>query len=87
VRDVWRLDLATMRWEPMLPPLVTTRSYHACCAVRGTLFVIGGITPGGGCVCAICLTKFLSLAWAARFCKDGFRERAESEERRGVAAE
>jgi hypothetical protein len=33
VGDVWRLDLATLRWEPM-PALVTARSSHACCAVR-----------------------------------------------------
>jgi hypothetical protein len=42
----WRLDLATMRWEPM-PSLVTGRCMHACCAVRGTLVVLGGQTAGG----------------------------------------
>jgi hypothetical protein len=47
VRDVWRIDLATMRWEPM-PSLVTARSGHACCAVRGTLVVLGGRTSGEG---------------------------------------
>ena len=47
VRDMWRLDLATLRWEPM-PALVATRSTHACCAVRGTLVVLGGRTPGAG---------------------------------------
>jgi hypothetical protein len=41
VRDVWRLDLATLRWEPM-PSLVTARYGHACCAVRGTIVVLGG---------------------------------------------
>jgi hypothetical protein len=46
VRDVWRLDLATLRWEPM-PALVTARQGHACCAVRGALVVLGGDTPGG----------------------------------------
>jgi hypothetical protein len=45
VRDVRRLDLATLRWEPM-PALVTARSDHACCVVRGTLVVLGGMTPG-----------------------------------------
>jgi hypothetical protein len=45
VRDVWRLDLATLRWEPM-PALVTARQEHACCAVRGALVVLGGRTPG-----------------------------------------
>jgi hypothetical protein len=45
VKDVWRLDLATMRWEPM-PVLVTAREGHACCAVRGALVVLGGRTPG-----------------------------------------
>jgi hypothetical protein len=41
VSDVWRLDLATLQWEPM-PALVTGRSGHACCVVRGTLVVLGG---------------------------------------------
>jgi hypothetical protein len=43
--DVWRLELATMRWEPM-PALVTARRLHACCAVRGALVVLGGFTQG-----------------------------------------
>jgi hypothetical protein len=43
VSDVWRLDLATMRWEPM-PALVTPRWDHSCCAVRGALVVLGGTT-------------------------------------------
>jgi hypothetical protein len=47
VSDALRLDLATMRWEPM-PALVTARSYHACCAVRGAPVVLGGITPREG---------------------------------------
>jgi hypothetical protein len=41
--EVWRLDLATMQWEPM-PGLVTARLHHACCAVRGSLVVLGGRT-------------------------------------------
>jgi hypothetical protein len=45
--DVWRLDLATMQWEPM-PALVTARSNHACCAVRGRLVVLGGQTAVDG---------------------------------------
>jgi hypothetical protein len=44
---VWRLELATMRWEPM-PALVTGRYLHSCCAVRGALVVLGGSTPGRG---------------------------------------
>jgi hypothetical protein len=47
VGDALRLDLATMRWEPM-PALVTARSEHACCAVRGTLVVLGGVLQEGG---------------------------------------
>jgi hypothetical protein len=43
VGDALRLDLATMRWEPM-PALVTARSRHVCCAVRGDLVVLGGYT-------------------------------------------
>jgi hypothetical protein len=46
VSDVLRLDLATMRWVPM-PALATARSHHACCAVRGALVVLGGLTPAG----------------------------------------
>jgi hypothetical protein len=47
VGGVWRLDLATMRWEPM-SALVTARSYPACRAVRGTLVVLGGTPAAGG---------------------------------------
>jgi hypothetical protein len=43
VREVRRLDMATLRWEPM-PALATARDGHACCAVRGSLVVLGGIT-------------------------------------------
>jgi hypothetical protein len=43
VSDVWRLNLATLRWEPM-PALATARFGHACCAVRGALVVLGGLT-------------------------------------------
>jgi hypothetical protein len=45
--DALRLDLATMRWEPM-PALVTARDEPACCAVRGTLVVLGGETSMTG---------------------------------------
>jgi hypothetical protein len=45
--DVWRLDLATLRWGGM-PALVTGCLGHACCAVRGKLVVLGGITSDGG---------------------------------------
>ena len=41
VNDVWRLDLATLRWEAM-PALGAARTHHACCAVRSSLVVIGG---------------------------------------------
>jgi hypothetical protein len=44
--DVWKLDLATLRWEPM-PSLVAARGGHACCAVRGKLVVLGGETSAG----------------------------------------
>jgi hypothetical protein len=46
VSDVWRLDLATLRWEPM-PALVNARQGHACCVVRGALVVLGGSPLGG----------------------------------------
>jgi hypothetical protein len=45
VSDVWRLDLASMRWKPM-PALINARSAHVCCAVRGALVVLGGDTSG-----------------------------------------
>jgi hypothetical protein len=45
VSDAWRLDLATLRWEPVTA-LVTVRGEHACCAVRGALVVLGGSTAG-----------------------------------------
>jgi len=44
MEQVWRLDLATLRWEGM-SALVDARSDHACCAVRNDLFIIGGATP------------------------------------------
>jgi len=40
--DVWRLNLATLCWEVM-PDLLCRRSEHACCAVRDTLIVLGGV--------------------------------------------
>ena len=42
---VWRLDLATMRWEPMPAHKQTIRELLVCCAVRGNLLVIGGTIP------------------------------------------
>jgi hypothetical protein len=44
--EVWRLDMATLRREPM-PALVNARQLHACCAVRGSLVVLGGQTSDG----------------------------------------
>jgi hypothetical protein len=46
VRDVLRLDLATMRLVHM-PALATGRNHHACLAVRGKLVVLGGGTAAG----------------------------------------
>jgi len=43
---VWRLDLASLQWESMPRP-VTARHDHACCAVGGSIAVIGGITRVG----------------------------------------
>lgn len=40
-RDVWRLDLAKLRWE-RLSDLRVGRSDHACCAIRGAVVVLGG---------------------------------------------
>jgi hypothetical protein len=53
VRDeMWRLDLATLRWEPM-PALVTGRDGPACCVVRGTLVVLGGRTSVGSPISSV----------------------------------
>jgi hypothetical protein len=46
VSDALKLDLARMRWDPR-PTLVTARSRHVCCAVRGALVVLGGSTAEG----------------------------------------
>jgi len=43
VSDVRQLNLATLRWEAM-PSLLLAREDHACCAVRGALVVLGGVT-------------------------------------------
>jgi hypothetical protein len=40
--DVWRLDLGELRWERM-PSLTLERADHACCAVRGSVVVLGGM--------------------------------------------
>jgi hypothetical protein len=45
VEQVWRLDLSTLRWETM-PALLDARCYHACCAMRDSLVVVGGTTDG-----------------------------------------
>ena len=45
--DMWRLDLATMQWEPMLA-FATARYSHMCCTVRGALVLLGGVITGGG---------------------------------------
>jgi hypothetical protein len=44
--NVWRLDLASLRWNT-LPSLMVARYDHACCAVRGSVAVIGGRTLVG----------------------------------------
>jgi hypothetical protein len=46
VEQVWRLDLSTLRWDAM-PSLVDARCFHACCAVRDNLVVVGGETNEG----------------------------------------
>jgi hypothetical protein len=43
--DVWRLNLAELRWEPM-PSHTRGRAFHSCCAVRGAVVVLGGIALG-----------------------------------------
>jgi hypothetical protein len=46
VEQVWRLNLSTLRWKAM-PALVDVLCYHACCAVRDNLVVIGGVPSEG----------------------------------------
>jgi hypothetical protein len=50
--EVWRLDLATMRWGAM-PALVTARYFHACCTVRGKPVVFGGTGSVLGCFSSV----------------------------------
>ena len=38
---VWRLNMATLRWESMRS-LGTARFHHSCCTVNGALVVVGG---------------------------------------------
>ena len=40
--NVWRLDLAELRWKRM-PNLTRPRYGHACCAVRWGFSVLGGV--------------------------------------------
>jgi hypothetical protein len=44
--NVWRLDMASLQWESM-PALATARFNHACCAMRGSVAIIGGCTVVG----------------------------------------
>jgi hypothetical protein len=46
VSDVRRLNLATLRWEPM-PSLAIARMDPGCCTVRGADVVLGGETQEG----------------------------------------
>jgi hypothetical protein len=39
--QVWKLDLGELRWQE-ISSLVRGRAYHACCAVRRTVVVLGG---------------------------------------------
>jgi hypothetical protein len=41
VREVWRLNLATLQWGSM-SALVTACGYHPCCTVRRALVVLSG---------------------------------------------
>ena len=45
-RQVWRLDLAELRWEHVVD-LLHERSAHACCAVRDRVLVLAGEIPHG----------------------------------------
>jgi hypothetical protein len=55
---VWRLDLASLQWESM-PALVTARIAHACCAVRGSVAVIGGLIVVGNEVTTVASVEVL----------------------------
>jgi hypothetical protein len=45
--NVWRLDLASLRWAP-IPSLLLTRFAHTCCVVRRSVAVVGGVCGGTG---------------------------------------
>jgi hypothetical protein len=57
--DVWRLDLATLRWAPM-PALVEACRGHACCVVRGSLVTLGGRYGSGDASYASASVQMLS---------------------------
>jgi hypothetical protein len=47
VSDVWRLDLASLQWESMAALVPARVTDHVCCAVGGSVAVIGGRTLVG----------------------------------------
>jgi hypothetical protein len=67
--DVWRLDLATLRWGPM-PSLVPARYVHAGCAVRGNIVVLGGMTTSGGSTSSVSMlsSEEGGRSWISRRC-------------------
>jgi len=64
--DVWRLDLASLQWEPM-PALVTTGYHHVCCAGVGSVAVIGGHTLVGSEETAIASVEALPSGEGSAF--------------------
>jgi len=41
-REMWRLNMGELRWERQ-PDLTTGRAAHACCTVRKSIVVLGGL--------------------------------------------
>jgi hypothetical protein len=66
VSDVWRLDMASLQWASM-PALAIARFHHACCAVRGSVAVIGGRTLVGTEVTTTASVEVISSGEGATF--------------------
>jgi len=65
--SVWRLDMASLQWES-LPALLTVGHVdHACCAVRGSIAVIGGCAFVGNVDTTTASVEAISLREGAAF--------------------
>lgn len=66
MNSAWRLDLASLQLESRRT-LVTARFAHACCAVRGSVAVIGGHKRVGNEVTTTASVEVISSEGGATF--------------------